>query len=197
MTPQEYQQLALKTLSERDVVLGPVYSRLLHVGLGLCTEAGEFNDNLKKAFFYGRIVNVENLHEELGDVLWYIAIGCHSLGIDLETLMAANIAKLQVRYPNKFKDVEVRDTEEELKALQEQGYRLVRNGQRSISLFFDQQPLGAFVQDVDGDYYFWPNSSLSGAYSLSILNAITQTLKICNETNPLGVRKEDGGSNAS
>lgn len=76
--------------------------RLLHAGIGLTTEAGEFIDQLKKHIFYGRELDEVNLREELGDLLWYIAVAASALEIDLRVVMARNIAKLKVRYPDKF-----------------------------------------------------------------------------------------------
>jgi len=77
-------------------------SRLLHAAMGMATEAGEFMDPLKKALFYGREVDEVNLREELGDLLWYIAIACDALDTTVELEMARVINKLMVRYPDKF-----------------------------------------------------------------------------------------------
>jgi NTP pyrophosphatase (non-canonical NTP hydrolase) len=40
--------------------------------------------------------------EEVGDVLWYLALVCRAAGISLEEAAQANIKKLQVRYPERF-----------------------------------------------------------------------------------------------
>jgi len=77
-------------------------SRLLHAAMGMATEAGEFMDPLKKALFYGREVDEVNLREEIGDLLWYIAIACDALDTTVELEMARVINKLMVRYPDKF-----------------------------------------------------------------------------------------------
>lgn len=79
-------------------------SRLLHAAMGMDTEAGEFMDQLKKHLFYGKPLDEVNLREEIGDLLWYIAIGCDALDTTVELEMARVIAKLQVRYPEKFSD---------------------------------------------------------------------------------------------
>lgn len=76
--------------------------RLLHAGIGLSTEAGEFLDALKKHIFYGKELDRVNLKEEIGDLFWYIAIACHELGVEFEPLMETNIAKLKARYGEKF-----------------------------------------------------------------------------------------------
>ncbi len=76
--------------------------RLLHAGIGLSTEAGEFLDALKKHIFYGKELDRVNLKEEIGDLFWYLAIACDELGVDFEPLMETNIKKLKARYGDKF-----------------------------------------------------------------------------------------------
>ena len=80
--------------------------RLLHAGMGIATEAGEFVDPLKKHIFYGKDLDVENLKEEMGDLLWYIGIACDTLGVTVQELMEANIAKLRKRYPEQFTEAD-------------------------------------------------------------------------------------------
>jgi NTP pyrophosphatase (non-canonical NTP hydrolase) len=76
--------------------------RLLHVGSGLQTEASEFNEALLNYILQGKSIDDVNLMEELGDVLWYLGIGCRVLGTTVLTLLRQNIAKLFVRYRSKF-----------------------------------------------------------------------------------------------
>lgn len=76
--------------------------RLLHAAFGMCTETGEFTDQLKKHIFYGKPLDVTNLKEEIGDAFWYFAIACDVLGVTFEELQERNIAKLTARYPDKF-----------------------------------------------------------------------------------------------
>jgi NTP pyrophosphatase (non-canonical NTP hydrolase) len=76
--------------------------RLLHAGIGLATEAGEFLDALKKHIFYGKELDRVNLKEEMGDLFWYMAIACDELGVEFEPLMERNIEKLKARYGEKF-----------------------------------------------------------------------------------------------
>jgi NTP pyrophosphatase (non-canonical NTP hydrolase) len=77
-------------------------SRLLHGGIGLATETGEILDAIKKHVFYGAELDTVNIEEELGDVLWYVAILCDELNLTLDQVCVKNIVKLQKRYPNKF-----------------------------------------------------------------------------------------------
>lgn len=78
---------------------------LIHAAFGLAGEVGELIDPVKKAMFYGKPLDVENLREEAGDLLWYIAGPlCRALGCTLEELARENVAKLQKRYPEKYTD---------------------------------------------------------------------------------------------
>lgn len=76
--------------------------RLLHAAIGMCTESGEFIDQLKKHIFYGKPLDKVNLKEELGDMLFYIGIAMDELGTDFDTEQRKNIAKLKARYGDKF-----------------------------------------------------------------------------------------------
>ena len=91
-----YQQLALRTAPGVE----PGGEESLKMGaMGLAGEAGEVVDELKKVFYQGKELNKEVLVAELGDVLWYVAILAQGLGVELETVAAGNIEKLQKRYP--------------------------------------------------------------------------------------------------
>ena len=94
----EYQALALRT-SDPEATRSHDF---LHAGLGMATEAAEFLDVLKKQHAYGKPLDLVNLAEEVGDILWYCALAARALGIPLSELAAINIAKLQERYPKKF-----------------------------------------------------------------------------------------------
>lgn len=75
---------------------------LLHASMGLVTEAGEFQDALKKHIYYNKTLDKTNLKEEIGDILWYCAIALQALDTDFESVMQTNIDKLKARYPSKF-----------------------------------------------------------------------------------------------
>lgn len=44
----------------------------------------------------------EKLHDELGDVMWYIARTAESAGISMASVAQGNLAKLEARYPSGF-----------------------------------------------------------------------------------------------
>lgn len=103
----EYQAFAMRTLSadynliSARMIAGRVPD-LLHAALGMQTESGEFVDVLKKHIFYGKPLDAENMREEIGDLLWYIAIAAEALETSLSQLMTDNIRKLAKRYPGQF-----------------------------------------------------------------------------------------------
>lgn len=99
MNLNEYQREALKT-QNKDIV--EPYRRLEEGIMGMNSESGEALDILKKFLFQGHGLDIYNLEQELGDVLWYLAITAHELGVDLETIARININKLRKRYPNGF-----------------------------------------------------------------------------------------------
>jgi NTP pyrophosphatase (non-canonical NTP hydrolase) len=76
--------------------------RLLTASVGMCAEAGEFTEIIKKIIFQGKPVNNENLFHlkrELGDIMWYVMQACMGLDISLDEIVQMNIDKLKARYP--------------------------------------------------------------------------------------------------
>jgi NTP pyrophosphatase (non-canonical NTP hydrolase) len=103
MTLQEYQDAALRTAPPRvEKPVGTDIHDLLHGAMGVCTEGGELLDAMKKHEFYGKPIDWINVKEELGDIFWYLAIGCRAANISLEEVAETNIAKLKRRYPDRF-----------------------------------------------------------------------------------------------
>lgn len=81
---------------------------LLTGGIGLGSEAGEFEEIVKKIAFQGKPLNDENifhLKRELGDIIWYWTNACNALGIDPNEVIAENVKKLEARYPGGSFDV--------------------------------------------------------------------------------------------
>lgn len=99
-----YQQECEKTESNSadNAIRASSCVRKMHAISGLVTESAEMMDNLKKHIYYGKEIDILNLKEEIGDVLWYIALLCNDLNVNMIDMMKANIQKLKTRYPNKF-----------------------------------------------------------------------------------------------
>ena len=98
MDAKEYQELAMKTLnpniSKEDL--------LVNAAMGLCGEAGEVIDLLKKKMFQGHDLDKEKLVLELGDIAWYLAEAATALDITLDEILEKNIEKLKKRFPDGF-----------------------------------------------------------------------------------------------
>ena len=98
MTANEYQHQALRTLNtaldKRDVLINGV--------MGLCGEAGEAIDIVKKHLAQGHELDREGLIKELGDVAWYRAETAWALDVPLEEVLQRNLDKLRARYPDGF-----------------------------------------------------------------------------------------------
>ena len=77
---------------------------LIHASLGLAGEVGELTDTIKKHLIYGKALDVENIREEIGDVLWFCALMATAIGDSLNDIGFQNIEKLRQRYPEKYSD---------------------------------------------------------------------------------------------
>ena len=81
--------------------------------IGLCGEAGEASELVKKFVYHGHTLDYKHLAIELGDVLWYIAYTAYGLGYSLSNIMVMNQEKLAKRYPDgKFDEERSRNREE-------------------------------------------------------------------------------------
>lgn len=92
----QYQQAALKTLRATPPGIDPALVPLL----GLAGEAGSVVSAYKKGLRdapTGRLTKAE-LREELGDLLWYLAVVASQWGLDLEDVAAANLTKIADRW---------------------------------------------------------------------------------------------------
>jgi len=73
---------------------------VMHAAIGISGEAGEILDAIKKAWAYGKPINMDNVVEELGDLEFYMEALRQRLGIDREFILMQNTSKLMKRYPN-------------------------------------------------------------------------------------------------
>jgi NTP pyrophosphatase (non-canonical NTP hydrolase) len=88
-------------LSRATAVYPDAGSNITYPALGLCGEAGEAAEKVKKAIRDdgGELTpeRREALGAELGDVLWYVAQLATEAGLDLEELARSNLDKLLSR----------------------------------------------------------------------------------------------------
>ena len=98
MTLNEYQELAQRTSNRALDKKGHLFNGVL----GLAGEAGECADLMKKHYFQDGRLFVDDLENELGDVLWYVAETAAALGLTLEEVAVRNVEKLKKWYPTGF-----------------------------------------------------------------------------------------------
>ena len=87
---------------------GANIERLLTSGVGINAEGGEFLEIIKKMVFQGKPWNEDNREHlviELGDIMWYVAQACMALEVSFDDVIAANVKKLEKRYPEGSFDV--------------------------------------------------------------------------------------------
>ena len=89
----EYQQL-----SRRTATYPRAGEDMTYPALGLCGEAGEVAEKVKKTLRDdGGVLSDDRrdaLSRELGDVLWYLSQLATEAGLELEELASENLAKL-------------------------------------------------------------------------------------------------------
>jgi NTP pyrophosphatase (non-canonical NTP hydrolase) len=97
VTFDEYQKLSLTTAIVHP---DPLMDKTIWA-MGVSGEAGEVLEKWKKIVAYkqGEISedDLGELKKELGDVVWYVAVFAHSLGLSLNDVMQLNIDKLASR----------------------------------------------------------------------------------------------------
>ena len=96
LTMAEYQVIAHKT------AVYPVERSVEYLTLGLCSEAGEFANKIKKIIrgdpkFQDTNFVQEFATEELGGALWYVAELCTALGLSLSHVAQSNLDLLADR----------------------------------------------------------------------------------------------------
>ena len=92
----EYQKSARQT-----AIYSGAGKNFAYPALGLCGEAGEVAEKIKRVVRDGRdsvtAEEVKEISKELGDVLWYVANLAAELGLELDAIASDNIEKLRSR----------------------------------------------------------------------------------------------------
>ena len=112
----------VKKLCSTNYDISKVDPDIVHGIIGCVTESGEMMDALKKATFYGKEFDLVNLKEEMGDLMWYLALLCYATNTDFKDIQAMNLQKLHARYEKKKfdeDDCEHRDLEKERSILED------------------------------------------------------------------------------
>ncbi len=92
----EYQKLARET-----AMYSGAGSNFAYPALGLCGEAGEVAEKVKRIVRDGRkeatAEEIKEISKEIGDVLWYLANLAAELGLEFDSIACENIEKLKSR----------------------------------------------------------------------------------------------------
>ena len=97
----QFEKMTLALAKDGSVIkqeITPEQANLLHMAVGVSGEAGELLDAIKKHVVYQKPLDVENVKEELGDLLFYMSNLMQSIGLSFEEVLQHNVDKLSVRY---------------------------------------------------------------------------------------------------
>jgi len=103
---EEYQKRASDTAVYPDIAIedanaGPAWVSYIYPALGLCGEAGEVSEKIKKLIRDKQgFVSEEDraaIAKELGDVMWYLAALCKEFKLDMGEVAQGNLDKLAAR----------------------------------------------------------------------------------------------------
>lgn len=70
----------------------------LHCALGVCGEAGELADAIKKEIIYEKPLDIGNIEEECGDLLFYLQATMIQYNLTWDEIISRNYHKLSKRY---------------------------------------------------------------------------------------------------
>lgn len=109
MKPKDYQKFAITKDREDagyqhliDESFTPSKARLINGALGLAGECGEVVDIIKKHTQYNKELDVKHLKEEIGDIMFYLAMILNDIDSSFEEILLNNQIKLDKRFPNGF-----------------------------------------------------------------------------------------------
>jgi len=98
----DFVQSRLKPGADVLADLTPEKANLAHLAMLVTSEAGELADAIKKHTIYGNPLDVANIHEELGDILFAAQAIATATGTTLDECQRLNVEKLTVRFPNGY-----------------------------------------------------------------------------------------------
>ena len=99
MELNEYSKKSLRTIPTLHGDLA-----IANASMGLCGEAGELVDHLKKHVFHKSPLDTQHVLKEVGDVMFYLNWIVVMFGLSWDDILSANFAKLMARYPNGFNE---------------------------------------------------------------------------------------------
>jgi NTP pyrophosphatase (non-canonical NTP hydrolase) len=196
----EYQQAALKT----DQPPAPGTDPVVVPMLGLLGEAGSVATAYKKQMRDGAAFQdaKQQLREELGDVLWYLATLADRFGLELEDIAVASLCKAADRWkatpgePILFDENYPPDEQLPRQAIFTFTPETRADGRTVIALRFDGQPIGDPLTDasnIDDDYRLHDAFHLAYAAVLGWSPVLRSLTKCKRKSDPRVDEAEDGG----
>ena len=196
----EYQQAALKTDQPPEPGTDPVVVPLL----GLLGEAGSVATVYKKRMRDGAAFQQakQQLREELGDVLWYMATLAGRFELELEDIAVASLVKAADRWrPTAGEPILFDESYPPGEQLPRQAVftftsETQPDGRTVIALRCDGQPIGNPLTDashIDDDYRLHDAFHLAYAAVLGWSPVLRSLMKRKRKSNPRVDEAEDGG----
>lgn len=104
MEIRKYQREAFTTLPEHNSKKEAISEWLI----GLAEEVGELASLVKHKYYKAdATIKDEDIADEAGDVLWYLAALCSELELDLNVVANLNLAKIQHRFEESYDETKV------------------------------------------------------------------------------------------
>lgn len=142
---KQYVPLAVRTLND----LGSETKNSFHMKSGMATELGEILDPIKKHVAYGKELDVINIKEEVGDLLWYFACNLH-LTTENEEVLEKICEPIDKIFLNSFKK---ENKIEKFKDNQKESLTILTNISNGISIEVVPYYMSAICKMFDIDIF--------------------------------------------
>lgn len=198
----EYQDQAMLTSRTAARLSSTDVERELEIYLlGLAGEAGSVASEYKKRLRDGQAHSRwhPRMSEELGDVLWYLTAIADSVGLELEDVAAANLAKTRARWltsPVAPLDTDFPDDQRLPRAGEYYFRPTTHDGRPAVELWFEGMQRGNLLTDATADadgYRFHDIFHLSYAALLGWSPVTRKLLGRKRRSNQAVDENEDGG----
>lgn len=209
LTFRQYQKLSSRT----DRAKGKDIKAIMVPLLGLAGEAGSLLSEYKKWLREGDRYKpfTDQVSEEIGDILWYLANIADKAGLDLQDIAEENLAKLADRWTTRERPsnqlfggerYDAHFPEHERLPLQMRVvFREVEsNGRMKLELIYNDQTFGDHLTDnahVDDGYRYHDVFHLTLAIFLGWSPIVRKLLKVKRKTVPQIDEVEDGARAAA
>ena len=97
----EDRALEIAAYQNLEITRGVVDEDPLHALFGMITEIAEISAVVRKCM-EARTADKVKLTDEIGDLMWYLALLISHYDLDFNRILDRNVAKLMARFPKKF-----------------------------------------------------------------------------------------------